>query len=250
MHGRWWGNDPDCLLARESNSSLSLEEVRTVATGIAISGGSVFLGDDVRDLAPERLALARALLPPAGVALRPRDLTERETPHLFAARREDGVATVALFNWSEVPETFGTSAAEIGVPSGSYHVFEFWERLYLGVRENVPAEPIAPHGCRLYRLTPDRGVPCVIGTGTVIASERIVAREGWDAAEQTLLIDLTADIARSEAIFVALPSELRDAGLRVTGATGLERAGALIRLDADRAASSRISVRFSLPRDS
>jgi len=46
LHKRWWVNDPDCLLVREE-SSLTLEEVQTLATVIALTGGSILLSDNM-----------------------------------------------------------------------------------------------------------------------------------------------------------------------------------------------------------
>ncbi|MCL4560482.1 MAG: alpha-galactosidase [Chloroflexi bacterium] len=63
LHRRWWVNDPDCLLSRE-DSGLTLEEVHTLATAISMTGGSVFLSDDVPALSPERLRIAQCVLPP------------------------------------------------------------------------------------------------------------------------------------------------------------------------------------------
>jgi alpha-galactosidase len=53
MHRRLWINDPDCLIARSQQSSLTREEVRTLATAIAVTGGMLVFSDDVDSLSPE-----------------------------------------------------------------------------------------------------------------------------------------------------------------------------------------------------
>src|SRR5579875_93260 len=246
MHNRWWNNDPDCLLARDTSGTLTLEEVRTLATGIAISGGSVFLGDDVRDLSPARLAIALALLPPAGEALRPLDLLDRETPRLFARPTHDGGALVALFNWSDDAIDLDVPWSLLGLPPGRYHAFEFWERLYLGApADGLPPERIEPHSCRLYRLRPDRGVPAIVGAGGHASMGlATVAREGWDAGAHRLEIVLERAWTRHESLYIAVPPTLREATLYVAGAVGLEREGALLRLDCDPAQARTIGVEF------
>jgi alpha-galactosidase len=243
MHRRWWSNDPDCLLARTTNSSLTRNERRTLATGIAISGGNVVLGDDLRELEAGDIALLRALLPPLGVALRPRDLLTHETPRLFAAAEDDG-ALVALFNWQDAALTFGATAAELGLPAGRYHVFEFWEQLYLGVLDGVLPERIAAHDCRLYRLTPDGDTPRTVGAGTTIALRSVLVSEHWDAAEATLTLTLAADATAPDTIIVAVPGALREAAMEVSGAVALERAGAVLRLAVDPRAARQIALRF------
>lgn len=246
MHGRWWINDPDCLLVRDTSGTLTLEEVRTLATGIAISGGSVFLGDDVRDLSPARLAIAMALLPPSGEALRPLDLLDRETPRLFARPTPDGGAIVAVFNWSDEAIDIDAPCTLLSLPPGRYHIFEFWERLYLGTpADGLPPERIEPHSCRLYRLRPDRGVPAIVGTGGHVSMGlAAVARESWDAEAQALTIALDRAWTRPERLYLAVPPALREATLYVAGATGLEREGALLRLDCAPAQARTIRVEF------
>jgi alpha-galactosidase len=59
MHRRLWINDPDCLMARTSETELSPDEVRSLAAAIAASGGLVAISDDVPQLAEESRALIR-----------------------------------------------------------------------------------------------------------------------------------------------------------------------------------------------
>lgn len=201
------------------------------------------LGDDARDLDPASLALLRALLPPGGVALRPCDLLTSETPRLFALAL-DGGALVALFNWQDEPATFGATTADLGLPPGRYHVFEFWEQLYLGALDGIPAEPIAPHDCRLYRLTPDDGAPHAIGTRGTIALRSVLHSDHWHPATATLTLMLAADATSPDTIVVAAPGVWREAAIEVSGALALERSGATFRLDVDPLASRQITLRF------
>src|SRR5205823_10949008 len=63
LHGRWWANDPDCVIVRASDTELSLDEVQAWAAVVALSGGMLFVGDDVSRVEPDRLALLARLLP-------------------------------------------------------------------------------------------------------------------------------------------------------------------------------------------
>ena len=65
FHRRWWVNDPDALLLRPE-TFLTSAEMQTLATMIIISGGSLLLSDHLPDLPPERLRIARTLLPVIG----------------------------------------------------------------------------------------------------------------------------------------------------------------------------------------
>ncbi len=47
LHRRLWLNDPDCLMARSRETSLSQTEAGSLASGVALSGGMVVFSDDV-----------------------------------------------------------------------------------------------------------------------------------------------------------------------------------------------------------
>lgn len=98
MHGRWWVNDPDCLIARTTGTALSEPEVRFLATGIAMSGGMVVLGDDLAKLPPARRDLALSLVPPSGVAARPIDPSEAPVPSAWRADLGDARYLVGILN--------------------------------------------------------------------------------------------------------------------------------------------------------
>ena len=66
MHRSLWLNDPDCLMLRTTNTSLSPDAIRAWALAVGVSGGMALvsddlalLGDDARGLLAEVLALGR-----------------------------------------------------------------------------------------------------------------------------------------------------------------------------------------------
>ncbi|MCJ7625539.1 MAG: alpha-galactosidase, partial [Anaerolineaceae bacterium] len=79
FHKRWWINDPDCLLIRPE-TDLTLSEVQTAATVIGLSGGSLLLSDNLPALPPERLRIAKILLPIIGKRPEILDWFDKETP--------------------------------------------------------------------------------------------------------------------------------------------------------------------------
>ena len=154
MHGRLWQNDPDCLLLRDSETAMTPDEVRTLATVIAMSGGMVLDSDDLTQLSDERRGWLSMLLPAYGKAARPVDLFEPDTPR----RLELDLGThrmLALFNWDE-------EAAKIEVPlAAAVQMFDSWSGEDLGVRHGSVEVDLAPHGCRLLaiRRTNGDGMP-------------------------------------------------------------------------------------------
>ena len=62
LHRRLWLNDPDCLMVRSRETSLSSSESASLAAGVALSGGMVVFSDDVPLLEPaERDAIANVV---------------------------------------------------------------------------------------------------------------------------------------------------------------------------------------------
>ena len=175
MHDRLWMNDPDCLLVRDTDSSLSGDEVRALTTVIGLSGGMVLNSDYLPKVSATRLELISLLLPVYGRSALPLDLFQAPNlPRLFeldcGAHR-----LLAIFNWSDE-----TATIEAPLRPGRWHVFELWEREYVGVCEGSASVPTPPHGCRLLRLTPELGHPQVVGSTFHITQGAMeIAREEW-----------------------------------------------------------------------
>ena len=146
MHGRLWQNDPDCVVVRGSDTGLTPDEARTLATVIAMSGGMVVDSDNLTRLSDERRQWLSMLLPPCGKPARPIDLFESEIAQLIeldcGSHRMLGV-----FNWGDA-----TARIEAPLPAGRFEVFDAWSRDCLGVREGCVAFELPPHACRLVAL--------------------------------------------------------------------------------------------------
>ncbi len=117
-HSRLWLNDPDCLLLRDSETALTAEEVRTLATVIGMSGGMLLDSDDLTRLPPERRAMLTRLLPLRGKAAVPLDLFEHDPPRLLW--RPDR-RLLAVFNWDDEP-----ADVSIPLPAPAERLVDFW----------------------------------------------------------------------------------------------------------------------------
>ncbi len=158
MHRRWWVNDPDCLIVRDTDTSLDEAEVRFLATAIALTGGMVVASDDLPRLPEHRRRLALALFPPAGVAARPYEPGDGPVPRAWRADLGDGRALVGVLNWSDeprwVPWTELLRPGEVA--------FDLWNRrplpmgdVYLRPHEGTLWQVYAP--ARTPRLVGDSG---------------------------------------------------------------------------------------------
>jgi alpha-galactosidase len=163
MHGRLWANDPDCLLVRTDFTKLTLDEVRTLAATIGLSGGMMLSSDDLVKVPPERLELISMLLPVLPEAARAADLLERDMPERFEVafdRDFDPLRVVALFNFDDDARDL-----TLALPAGRWHAFELWDERYLGIVDGeVRFAGVAAHGSRVLALRPADGAPRAVGT--------------------------------------------------------------------------------------
>jgi alpha-galactosidase len=161
MHRRFWLNDPDCLCVRDYEAplapgTLTLDEARFLATGIAISGGLTVLSDDLTRLSRERREVARRVLPSTGRAARPVDLLDRETPSIWTLPLGRGRHAVAVLNWDDAPMDARVAWERLGL-AGPYFAREQWTDTDLGRLDSALELPgIPPHGCRVVVLDPRR----------------------------------------------------------------------------------------------
>jgi len=216
LHRRWWINDPDCLLLR-SESHLTEAEVRTVATVIAMSGGSLFVSDDLPALPPERLRIATSLLPLIGEAPTVLDWFDAGTParlRVDLRNASGGWHLLALFNWEDAPQDVTVNLREFGLDqTQSYYASEFWnQKVHHVTRGKLLRERLPAHGALLYAVRPqDPGVPVYLGSDLHISQGLEVAQ--WDASDDHLKLTLQRPGAAQGRLVFSLPAPPKQADL-------------------------------------
>lgn len=158
LHHHWWINDPDCLLIRP-DTRLTLAEVHTLATAIALTGGSLLVSDDLPALPEDRLRLAQVLLPVIGKTAQVIDLFESTPPALLRVDLDGAIGkwhVLARFNWDDRPQTWKFSPADFRLPDGEYTLHTFWDDFSASTKIGEPlALPEIPaHGVSLLAVYP------------------------------------------------------------------------------------------------
>jgi alpha-galactosidase len=132
QNGRFWWNDPDCLLLSGGlvlddhgeglrRGGLPENEVLFHAATVHATGGMLLSGDDLPKLAPGQVRVLRELLPPTGRAARFAD--ERLTVGRLTQGRQEWIY---LFNW-------GDSAGDRVVPlAKAARLSDYWTGQSLG----------------------------------------------------------------------------------------------------------------------
>jgi len=208
LDGFWWGNDPDCLLVRE-DSNLDLNEVRSLATTIGMTGGAILVSDRMPTLNDERRRIIQALLPVIPSQPQVLDRFERKEPYML--KQELHTATgawpvIALFNWEDAAKDMTVRPTEWGFPDGKNWIArEFWSgeiRIWQG---DLILKGVAKHGVRLLTLHELNGGSLYLGSDFHFSQGYEV--KGWREDGNSLTFKVLLGRLASGKIFLWLPRE-------------------------------------------
>ncbi len=215
LHGKWWLNDPDCVLVRRDKSSLTLPEVQTLLSVMSLSGGMLLLSDDLRALPKERLQLVQMALPPSGMTGQAQHVLTEQRPQRFVYVGTDRTGTptglATLVNWQDGSRELTLSAESLGLPVGNYHAFELWTKRYqrlapgqsLGLR-------VAPHGSALWLLRMASSHPQVVSLSHHLWQTLLLLdHESFDPAQLVLKLTLRPLAVGDGELRISVPPGLR-----------------------------------------
>ncbi len=260
LHNIAWYTDPDTLLVRPP---LTIDQARVWATLQGLTGQALMSSDRLMDLSEDRVELLRRVYP--AVDIRPLDLfPSRQNKRIWDLKVNHlgrNYDVVGVFNFGEArPESMKLTWKDLGIPDDRpVHVFDFWNREYLGAWEAGMSLVVGPTSCRVLTLLPDSGKIQLVSTNRHLT-------QGW-----VDLINLNAgpaenSFAGNSRVIKNDPYELRFAFPRgknfvIKTATARSAAGALpvrtsnhqgwatIRIDSPKTTEVQWSVLFE-PADS
>jgi alpha-galactosidase len=160
QNGRFWWNDPDCLLLSggpvlndhgetTGRKGLPENEVLFHAATVYATGGMLLCGDDLPQLGAGQVKMLGQMLPPTGQAAR------FANEELTVGRTSQGQREwLYLFNWGDSP---ADRAVTLAKPA---RLLDYWTRQDLGAHTNefrIPALP--PHTARVIEVRPIAGRP-------------------------------------------------------------------------------------------
>lgn len=208
LHQHWWINDPDCLLIRP-DIHLTLDEVQSLASVIALTGGSLLVSDDLPKLPPERLRIAEVLLPVIGERARVVDWFDAEMPEKLRLDQLGAVGewhVLARFNWSDKPISCEVNLTDYNILPGEYHVKEFWTGNVgeMTSSKSFSIDRIASHGCAILAVRRKmENAPNYLGSDLHISQGMEVAQ--WDVTYSAVTATIRLPRKTSGKIVVAIP---------------------------------------------
>jgi alpha-galactosidase len=190
LHRRWWINDPDCLLLRPE-IKLTLAEIQSLASVIALSGGSLLLSDDLSILPSDRLRIAQVLLPLIGKTPRILDWFDSTTPRKLRLDLENETGNwhlLALFNWDDRPRDLTLNLLDFDLNPSELHIArDFWSgKINRLTSASLLMEQVPPHGVALHAVrstTPTE--PQYLGSDLHISQGLEVANWRWEGPSKT-----------------------------------------------------------------
>ncbi len=165
LHNIAWYADPDVLVVR---SPLPLEQARAWATLQGLTGQAVLTSDRLMDLSAERVELLRRVYPAVDIV--PMDLFKSDRNKRIWDLKINHLGrnydVVGIFNFDETrPRPTHVSWKDLGLPEDKpVHVYDFWNREYLGAWEKGFTVEVQPTSSRVLTLLPQADHPQLIST--------------------------------------------------------------------------------------
>lgn len=171
---------------------LTLDQARLWATMVGLTGQLFMASDKMYELPPERVEILRRVFPVA--KLMPMDLyplseAQMNTLNVKVVRPFGSWDVVGLFNWSEIPKYVHISQKSLSLPENEqgYHIYDFWNKQYLGVMHDDLMLDLPGAACRLLSVCVVLDHPRVISTSRHITQVAIDLKSvKWDAKRKFL----------------------------------------------------------------
>ncbi len=253
MHRRWWINDPDCMLLRPE-TKLTETEVETIASVIALTGGSLLISDHVPDLPPERLNILKSLLPVIGKRPYILDWFDSSTPEQVQLDLDGPTGPwhlIALFNWEETAQNKILNLNDFYL-EGSEEMYarDFWAgKTYIFLQQDRDErshtfEKVPAHGVILLALRPRYPYqPQYLGSNLHISQGFEVTR--WQPHDKSIEFDLERPGHSVGKIELAIPGQIENAVLNQSQITWGTESEGIYSLDLEFNQKASIAIYYS-----
>ena len=218
LHNIVWYSDPDVMCVR---APLTLQQAQAWATLQGLTGQALLASDRMMDLSADRVDILRRVYP--AVDIIPLDLfPSQRQKHVWDLKIHhlgNQYDVVGVFNYNEQKsEVHFVGWKDLGIETKRpVHVFDFWNREYLGAWEKGIALTLEPTSCRVLALVPMEDRPQIVSTSRHIT-------QGWVDLMETTYDEKTQTYSGTSRVVKNDPYEIRFAfprgiGMAVTTAS-------------------------------
>ena len=203
IHGKWWHNDPDCVLVRSlgtphepslSKAGMTLNEAQFFTTVVGLTQGIQMVGEKMMAIEEERLRLLDIIQPPLDAPAMPMDLFASQPSRLLLPTSH-GIL-VGLLNWQHSELEMTVHWSELGLPSDAQlHIYELWTQTCLGIgQQSQRSITLPPHSARVLFFRHASPHPSFLGFDSHIScGSTLLHCERWNPATKRLAFDFTAN---------------------------------------------------------
>ncbi len=246
LHQHWWINDPDCLLIRP-DTTLTQAEVRSLASVIALTGGSLLVSDDLPRLPAERLRIAEVLVPVMGQRARVIDWFDNGMPERL---RLDQLGVtgewhiLAAFNWSDKAVSREITLEDYHLNPGRYLVREFWsgDAGTLTSTQSYKINQLPAHGCAMLAVRQaNEDSPTYLGSDLHISQGMEVAE--WQATAKSVSATLRLPRKASGKVVLKLPGENWEIRVNEQAVTGKQLGGGAVEIPVEVEGFAHVELR-------
>ena len=230
-----WYSDPDCIVLRgkptradaaEGNREfLNLEEARTAASLLSLTGLQWLSGDDLTQLEPERVELIKKCIPilpifPIDLFGRGRD--PKYYPEIFDLKvnMPSGIYDViAVTNWENKPVSRSVSfEKDLALdPQSSYLVFDSWQEQLIGQFKEKFEVEIPPHGTRVFTIQQELDRPQLLATNRHLIGAFGIKAQVWNDLEKILQGTSETVPAEKYSLYFFVPEKIKIQAVDVNG---------------------------------
>jgi hypothetical protein len=199
---RVWHNDPDCLMLR---SPLTLQQARTFASWVAISGSLNLVSEWLPGLPDDRIECIKRSMPNVGIAATPLDVFEHSPARIWELKRGHR-HVVGLFNFDEAkPAGVAISLKRLGysAPGDVVYQLDYWSQKVSVVVGGELSATLPPCGTSVLSLRAVNEHPQLFGSSRHITQQFVdVVSESFDSATSKLTLEL--DVVANDPLKVTL----------------------------------------------
>jgi hypothetical protein len=229
-----WYSDPDCIVLRgkptradtshvhggdrvRNDQFVTLEEARTCASLLSLSGMQYLDGDDLLHLQAKRLNLIKKTIPTLPIFpidLFGRSRSREHYPEIMDLKinKPSGIYDViAVTNWKNQQATrkIGTSGELCLDSNEAYLVFDNWEETLVGRFTNEFQTVLPAHGTRVFTIRRQKEHPQLLATNRHITGAVSIEKNVWDLAEMALSGISDTVPGERYSLFVYVPSDFQ-----------------------------------------
>jgi urease beta subunit len=213
-HRKLYLNDSGNVLTVDK--PIPLAHAQIVATIHAFSGGPTMLGDDIRSIGEDRLALIKKTLPRSKDVGIPVDLFDSPYPvgprlfHRRIEKRWGRFDILAVYNLEDRPMEMVVDFSKLRLDvEKEYLAWDFWNEALIGKIRRSMTILVPPETVKVIRLTENTNHAEIVGTDMhVMMGEMEIAKISYDATTMTCRITANRPAGERGMVFVYAPDDV------------------------------------------